>query len=215
MNFSSIMRDSTMLSPIKKRDAESSMMERYMYYRTRSTYPPKSEPKVTSIRELYREVDAERSLRQDYKPTLSTYEPKVDYTSLKEDIETASRKVERILKELRFYKNKYESFIEQTKEYQKPKAFISEDQIQQCIAQCQALGRQIDLLQEKYSRILNIQKPTLYVTEHFNNRRLIHMRPNLQTTPLFVRKSISILMLLKDHLRQRMIHLIGLFLSEV
>lgn len=164
------MRDSTMISPIKRQDAESSMMERYMYYRTRSTYPPKSElkvrsePKVTSIRELYREIDAERSLRQDYKPTLSTYGTTVDYTSLKEEIETASRKVEQILKDLRSYKNKYESFIEQTQEYQKPRAFISEDQIQECIAQCQALGRQIDLLQEKYSKILNTQKPAIYVT---------------------------------------------------
>eukprot|EP00826_Nyctotherus_ovalis_P062964 TRINITY_DN9193_c0_g1_i7.p2 TRINITY_DN9193_c0_g1~~TRINITY_DN9193_c0_g1_i7.p2 ORF type:complete len:168 (+),score=41.67 TRINITY_DN9193_c0_g1_i7:1719-2222(+) len=143
------------MSPIRKRDSGSSYIERLMYYRTRSTYPPKSEPKKSSIRELYREAETERSLKGRKLPLEPRSEPTRAYALIKEDIEVASTKVEQILEDLRFYKSKYENFIQNAQEYQQPRAksSITEDQIQDCIAQCQALGRQIDLLQEKYDRI--------------------------------------------------------------
>lgn len=144
------------MSPIRKREPGSSYTERLMYYRTRSTYPPKSEPKKSSIRELYREVETEQSLRERKFPLGPRSDSTRAYASIKQDIEAASTKVEQILEDLRFYKRKYENFIENAQELrtQQTKSLVTEDQIQDCIAQCQALGRQIDLLQEKYDRIL-------------------------------------------------------------
>jgi len=178
----STMRDSALLSPIKRRDMESTPAERFRYYRSRSIYAPKSEPKISSVRELYKQVDAERSLRLDKKPTLASYDPLRTCYSLKQDIDAASRKVEDIISELRNYKNKYEDFIEETKSYQKPKTFITQTQIQDCIAQCQELERQIDLLQAKYGKMLNKSKDYLREGTYEYSKPYIYEKDYLNVT---------------------------------
>jgi Mor family transcriptional regulator len=145
--YESTMDGNAMLSPIKRRDLDSTVYERLAYYHSRDYYLPK----ITPIRELYKE-----SIEDD-KSVVKNRGAK-SYSELKEEIELTKEKVDKILENLRYYKRECESFLESAKDYQKPKEhrmICTEDQIQECIAQCQALGRQIDLLQEKYSRMLN------------------------------------------------------------
>jgi len=140
-----------MLSPITQRDIDISREERYAYYRSTSDCPQNTEHKITSIREPYKE---ERSLRDD-NPVESRRTR--SYSELKEDVELAQENVEKVLEDLRYYKKEYEDFLETVKDYQEPKEYRMihiDDEIQEYIAQCQALRREIDLQEEKYSRII-------------------------------------------------------------
>jgi len=77
------------------------------------------------------------------------------YSELKEDVELAQENVEKILEDLRYYEKEYEDFLETVKDYKEPKEHRTiqiDNQIKEDIAQCQVLRKEIDLVEDKYSR---------------------------------------------------------------